>query len=144
MLSREHHGPRAILNAAERLAESYASECDRIERELAIAESQLRDYQARIGKPFVHDTLLSTLTEVRDALRACLGDANHELGDESPTSASELAERVKALKAANSSLTVGERAGKQSLSAEEPVTASIRRRMARVASESGSEPRLSS
>src|SRR5262249_26147513 len=47
---REHHGPRAILNAVERLANGYASECARVQKDLAIAEAQLRDYQARLGK----------------------------------------------------------------------------------------------
>jgi hypothetical protein len=47
-LSREHQGPRAVLNALERLANAYASECDRVRQDLTIAESQLRDYQARL------------------------------------------------------------------------------------------------
>lgn len=46
LLSREHHGSHAVLNAAERLASAYGSECDRVRQKLAIAESQLRDYQA--------------------------------------------------------------------------------------------------
>src|SRR5438552_2444713 len=58
MLSREHHGPRAILNAAERLASAYDSECARVRQDLVIAEAQLRDYQARLGQPFLHDAYL--------------------------------------------------------------------------------------
>lgn len=50
-LSREHQGPRAVLNALERLAGAYGSECNRVQQDLSIAESQLRDYQARLGKP---------------------------------------------------------------------------------------------
>ena len=61
-LSRDHQGPRAVLNALERLAGGYDSECDRIRQDLAIAESQLRDYQVRLGKPFVHERYLSELT----------------------------------------------------------------------------------
>jgi hypothetical protein len=53
MLSREHHGPRAILNAAERLANAYESECTRVRQDLAIAEAQLRDYQARSTCPSI-------------------------------------------------------------------------------------------
>jgi hypothetical protein len=45
MLSREHQGPRAVLNALERLATAYGSDCDRVRQDLGIAESQLRDYQ---------------------------------------------------------------------------------------------------
>ncbi len=36
------------------------------------AESQLRDYQARLGKPFPHDTYLAELTGLRDQLKAGL------------------------------------------------------------------------
>jgi len=71
-LSREHHGPRAVLNALERLANGYAAECSRVRQDLAIAESQLRDYQARLGKPFAHEEYLSELTSLRDRLKAGL------------------------------------------------------------------------
>ena len=64
-LTREHQGPRAILNALERLASGYGSECDSVRQELAIAESQLRDYQARLGAPFTHEGYLSELTALR-------------------------------------------------------------------------------
>ena len=49
-LSREHQGPRAVLNAVERLARGYGVECERTRQDLAIAEAQLRDYQARLGQ----------------------------------------------------------------------------------------------
>ena len=71
-LSREHQGPRAVLNALERMAGSYGTECDRIRKDLALAESQLRDYQARLGAPFLHDAYLSELTDLRDQLKASL------------------------------------------------------------------------
>ena len=48
-LSREHQGPRAVLNALERLIGGYGPEAERIGEDLSIAESQLRDYQARLG-----------------------------------------------------------------------------------------------
>src|ERR1700680_621199 len=68
----EHQGPRAVLNALERLANAYGSECTRVPQDLAIAESQLRDYQARVGKPFIHDAYLSELTTLRDQLKGGL------------------------------------------------------------------------
>ena len=50
-------------------------------------------------------------------------------GDEGKATASELAERIKALKAANTIEATPERVGKRCTSAaEEPVTARIRRR----------------
>src|SRR5262249_39239403 len=70
MLSREHHGPRAILNAVERLANAYGSECSRVRQDLAIAESQLRDYRERVGKPFAHEAYLSELSTLREQLKA--------------------------------------------------------------------------
>src|SRR5439155_25791992 len=72
MLSREHHGPRAIVNALERLATGYAPECVRLQEELKIAEAQLRDYQTRVGKPFVLEQYLSQLTAMRDDLKTAL------------------------------------------------------------------------
>ena len=69
-LSRDHQGPRAVLNALDRLADGYGSECDRVKRDLQIAEAQLRDYQARLGKPFPHDAYLAELTTLRDQLKA--------------------------------------------------------------------------
>ena len=128
MLSREHQGPRAVLNALERLANAYGSECDRVRQDLSIAESQLRDYQARLGKPFLHDAYLSELTGLRDQLKAGLSGTAHQPGNEEGPSVSELAERIKALKAAHSIEATPQRARQKHSSAEEPVTARIRRR----------------
>ena len=50
---RQHQGPRAILNAVERLANTYGPDCGRARQDLSIAEAQLRDCQARLGKPFL-------------------------------------------------------------------------------------------
>ena len=128
-LSRDHHGPRAVLNALERLANAYGSECARVKQDLAIAESQLRDYQARLGKPFLHDAYLSELTSLRDRLKAglsataCSGD--DATGGVFPSSAA----RIKALKAANTIETTPQRAQRKQAAAEEPVTTRIRRRL---------------
>jgi hypothetical protein len=125
---REHHGPRAVLNALERLADAYGSECDRTRQDLALAESQLRDYQARLGVPFLHDSYLTDLTALRDQLRACLSGTNPDHTETQPNS-SEVAEQVKALKAMHTIEATPDRNGKRCLSAEEPVTKRIRRRM---------------
>ena len=68
-LSREHQGPRAVLNAVERLASEYGAECDHMRRNIAIAEGQLRDNRARLGKPFQHEAYLTELTGLRDQLK---------------------------------------------------------------------------
>jgi hypothetical protein len=127
-LSRDHHGPRAVLNALERLADSYGSECDRVQRDLGIAQSQLRDYQARLGKPFPHDVYLAELTTLRDQLKAGLSSAAQEAGKEDGASVSELSERIKSLKAAHSLEAIPQRDRQKHSSAEEPITVRIRRR----------------
>jgi hypothetical protein len=127
-LSREHQGPRAVLNAIERLASGYGSECVRVQQDLSIAESQLRDYQARLGKPFTLDAYLSELTSLRDHLKAGLSGMAHEPGNDEGPSVSELAERIKALKAAHNVDATPQRVRQKHSSAEEPVTARIRRR----------------
>jgi hypothetical protein len=127
-LSRDHHGPRAVLNALERLADGYGSECDRVQRDHQIAQSQLRDYQARLGKPFPHDVYLAELTNVRDQLKAGLSGATQEPGKQEGPSVSELSERIKALQAANRIEATPQRNRQKHSSAEEPITVRIRRR----------------
>jgi hypothetical protein len=140
LLSREHHGPRAVLNALERLANGYGSECERTGKDLDIAESQLRDYQARLGMPFAHEDYLARLTSLRDRLKAGLASPNpadegglsatgtEEVGEKKPTVA-ELAEKIKALRASHTIETTPDRSSpRRSASAEEPVTARLRRR----------------
>jgi hypothetical protein len=127
-LSRDHQGPRAVLNALERLATGYGSECVRVRQDLAIAESQLRDYRERLGKPFAHEHYLSELTSLRDKLKAGLSATAHDASNENGPTVSELAERVKALKAANTIETTPQRVQRKQAAAEEPITARIRRR----------------
>jgi N12 class adenine-specific DNA methylase len=127
-LSKEHQGPRAVLNALERLANAYGSECDRVRQDLAIAEAQLRDYQARLGKPFTLDAYLLELTGLRDQLKAGLSAGGHEPGKEEGPSVSDLAEKIKTLKAAHSIDATPQRVRQKHCTAEEPITTRIRRR----------------
>jgi N12 class adenine-specific DNA methylase/predicted RNA methylase len=125
LLSREHRGPRAVLNALERVADSYRGQTGTAAQDLAIAQGQLRDHQARLGMPFPHDGYLSGLTGLRDQLKAGLSQATPEPG---ATPVAELAERIKSLKAAHTIDAAPERTIRRRLAAEEPVTARIRRR----------------
>jgi hypothetical protein len=125
MLSRDHHGPRAVMNAVERLAGTYQGERDATEQDLAIAQGQLRDHQARLGRPFAHEAYLTELTGLRDQLKAGLSQATPEPG---ALPVSELAERIKSLKAAHTIEAAPERTAPRRIAAEEPVTARIRRR----------------
>ena len=129
-LIRGNHGPRAVLNALERLAAGYGPEMARVRQDLSIAESQLRDYQDRVGKPFVHDAYQSELAALRDQLKAGLAGKAPESEDKSAPTVSELAERIKALTAERSIDTAQERTQTRRLDAEEPVTTCIRRHAA--------------
>jgi N12 class adenine-specific DNA methylase len=129
LLSRDHRGPRAVLNAIERLAGSYEEQCDATRQDLAIAEGQHRDHEARIGRPFPHDAYLAELAALRDQLKAGLSQGTPEPGTQ-PIPVAELAERIKSLKADHTIDAAPERTASRRIAAEEPVTARIRRRTA--------------
>jgi hypothetical protein len=116
------------MNALERLANAYGTECDRVRQDLNIAESQLRDYRERLGKPFLHDAYLSELTALRDQLKAGLSATPQAQGEEAKPTVSELAEKIKSLKSAHTIEAAPQRVRQKRSSAEEPVTARIRRR----------------
>jgi N12 class adenine-specific DNA methylase len=130
LLSRESHGPRAVLNALECLSGSYEAQCSAARKELAITEGQLRDYESRLGKPFVHDVYLRELTQLRDQIRTALSDASPEPGGQPLPPAAELSERIQALKSCHSIEPAPERQMKRNpQAAEAPVTTRIRERM---------------
>jgi N12 class adenine-specific DNA methylase len=126
-LSREHQGPRAVLNALERMANAYGSACDFVRQDLAIAEGQLRDYQTRLGKPFILESYLCELASLRDQLKAGLSGAAQKEGKAEGPSVSELAGRIKAIKAAHGVEAAPQRVRQKHSSSEEPITARIRR-----------------
>ena len=135
-LSREHHGPRAVLNAVERLASETDAKRLAARSELVLAEGQLRDYQERLGKPFPHHAYQADLTDLRDRLKLALsattpsGTAPSEPGTEPTATAQELAELIRALKDKQTldSPPQAARLGTRSPTAERPVTARIRER----------------
>jgi len=127
-LSREHHGPRAVLNALERLAGTYEARRDAVEQDLALARGQLRDHEARLGVPFPHDAYLADLTHLRDELKAALAAPPHDPNAGSLPPVHDLAERIKTLKVGHTieaapPLTAPRRVA----TAEEPITTRIRR-----------------
>ncbi len=127
-LTRDHRGPRTVLNAVERLVSGYSAACSSLRQELTIAEAQLRDFQARLGASFQHDSYLLELTNLRDLLKAGLSGTLPVQGASPGSSIAELAERIKLLRNANSVEVSPERTGNRQVSAEEPVTLRIRRR----------------
>jgi hypothetical protein len=70
------------------------------------------------------------LTTLRDLLKAGLSFTNHERDTEHPPSVSALAAQIKALKGAHTIEGTPERTINRPSSAEEPITARIRRRTA--------------
>ena len=129
-LSRESHGPRAILNAADRLAGTYETQVATARTELAIAEGQRRDYEARLGAPFAHEAYMTELTYLRDRLKASLSGATPEPGAQPLPPAAEVAEQIKTLKAGHAIEPAPSRSGARKAStAEEPVTRRIRQRL---------------
>jgi N12 class adenine-specific DNA methylase len=127
-LSREHQGPRAVLNALERMASGYESQIAKSQQERSIAEGQLRDYRSQFGAPFPHEAYLSQLAELRDQLKTSLSEKPSVTSDPSIPDSSELASRIKSLKAANTIEGTPERTERRRATAEEPVTSRIRRR----------------
>jgi len=129
-LSRDHHGPRAILNALDRLAGGYEAQLAEAKEDLGIAEAQLRDYQSRIGAVFAHEDYFSQLTYLRGQLKAVLSGTTAEEGGEPLPPAHELAERIKSLKASHTIDAAPERIGsRKGGTAAEPVTTRIRRNL---------------
>jgi hypothetical protein len=119
-----------VLNALERLASGYGSECVRIQQDLAIAESQLRDYRERLDKPFLHEQYLTDLTDLRDRLKRGLSATAQQAEEGKEPRSSKLAAKIKAVIACHSIEAVPQRERPKQSTAEEPITARIRRRHA--------------
>jgi N12 class adenine-specific DNA methylase len=137
-LMRDNPGPRAVLNALERLADGYDGDIRHLKAEIAIKEGQLRDYESRLGKSFEHEEYASRLTDLRDRLK--LGLSEHAPKDGVPTV--ELSEQIKALRASVTVEAAPERVTRKAVRAERPVTARIRERRQSV-EEAKAEPVIS-
>ena len=121
-------GPRAVLNAVERLLESFPVEITHIEQDMSIAESQLHDYEARLGKSFVHEAYVSELAQLRNALKERLtGRTDPATATDGPTM-DELVTGIKSLTASHTVDTSQPRSERRPTTAEEPVTTRIRRK----------------
>ena len=108
-LSREFHGARAVLNAVERIVQHYDAERDKTRQDLAIAQGQQRDYQARLGAEFAHEGYRCHLKELRDQLEKALSVTEKTPENEALPPVGELVGRIKALKEANTLESAPER-----------------------------------
>ena len=123
---RDNPGPRAVLNAVERLVGGYEHEREDIQAEIALKQGQLKDYEARLGKRFEHEEYKRQLADLRDQLKLGLSEKPPEGG----TPVADLAERIGKLRAENAVEAAPERIGtRKAARAERPVTARIRERM---------------
>jgi len=126
-LVRDNPGPRAVLNALERLANGYESGIGYLKAEIAVKEGQLRDYETRLGKRFEHEAFQSELADLRDRLKLSLSEHAPEGGE----SVADLAEKIKALRASVTVEAAPVRVGiRKAIRAERPVTQRIRERRA--------------
>ena len=128
-LARDVHGPRAILNAVERLMGTAETEREKARRDLTIAQGQRRDYEAHLGATFAHATYLEELTGLRHQLEAALSHTTQEEPEGSLLTVGALVERLKALKAANTLDAIPPRsAPRTTATVEEAITTRIRQR----------------
>ncbi|NCX98298.1 MAG: hypothetical protein EBX35_06915, partial [Planctomycetia bacterium] len=93
-LSRDHQGPKAVLNALERLAEGYDERIDKVRDEQALGQGQLRDYSTRLGVPFAHEAYFAALTALRDELKAALSRPDSSADAPAAPAPAEIAARI--------------------------------------------------
>src|SRR5262249_24343062 len=128
-LSREFHGPRAILNALERLVGGYEAERDKTARDISIAQGEQRDYDARLGGGFAHAGYLEELTTLRNQLEAALSSNTQQVSGEPLAAVGTMVQRIRTLQAGHTLEAVPARtATRHTATIEEAITTRIRRR----------------
>jgi N12 class adenine-specific DNA methylase len=125
----KHIGPRAVLNALARLTDDLPDEVQRARQEHQVAQTQLRDYQGRLGTAFPHDRYLAELGSLRDDLRHALSGRSNDPTAEAPPDAAQVADRIKALKAGQTLDAPAARTVRSGPTAETPVTERVRERV---------------
>ena len=147
-LTREHAGPRAVLNALIQLSTSYAVQFRHTVQELELSQQQLIDYQTRFEQKFEHDEYCAELTKLRDQLRLSLSGYTAEPDQPPQPPLHEIASAIKRLKdTQGSDDNQKHETDKPVLIAEEPIVSRLRRKMdvrpetAEAASHSGTDSR---
>jgi hypothetical protein len=126
-LARAVHGPRAILNAVDRLIGTAEPERDKATRDLTIAQGQRRDYDTRLGTGFAHAAYLEELTALRNQLEAALSHTAQDGAKASPPSVGVLVDRLKAMHAAHTlDATPPRSVPRNTATVEEAITTRIR------------------
>ena len=113
---------QALIGSAE-------TERDTAARDLAIAQGQRRDYEARLGTTFAHAGYLAELTALRHQLETALSRPAQEGAEASLPSVGTLVERLTALHAAHILEATPEwSAARRTATVEEAITTRIRQR----------------
>jgi N12 class adenine-specific DNA methylase len=125
-LSRDHQGPRAVMNALERLRNSYRVEMQTAEQELLLKQRQFQDYDARLGQSFAAARYVQQLTALRDQLKAKL--SKKESGDADPAEkpTHELIEAYQAMKAGQQAEIIPLRPKSAEKTLELPIASRVR------------------
>lgn len=131
-LSADAQGPRAVSNALERLIAGFDSRCEELRRDIALAETKLRDFEARIGTSFPHVGYIDELTALHDELKAAMSSTGTERPEgQELRSPGEIAEAIKDLMQGRSveAATIVQRSSSMA-NRERPATARARERLA--------------
>lgn len=115
------------MNALERLFASYEAKCEEVRRDLALTETKLRDFGARLGGSFPHERYMAELSALRDELRVALSATPQEGTEPMGRMAGELAGLIEALKGTQTVEAVPVRRPTAAARLERPVTARISR-----------------
>jgi N12 class adenine-specific DNA methylase len=130
-LSRDSQGPRAVLNAVERLIASYDDRCDGLRRDLSLAEAKLRDFQARLGATFSHARYIEELSALRDELQVALSTTTQQGGTarSKTRTTAELSDLIKGLRDGQVVEAPPAKRPAEATSTVRPVSARIRERV---------------
>jgi N12 class adenine-specific DNA methylase len=129
-LSRDATGPRAILNALNRMAASYREQSSITDGEIQLARQQLHDYQVRLGALFPHQAHTDRLRQLRDQLKLALSSPPSPESDEQPPSTAEIAASIKQLCVSQAADAIAVRESEPAVTtAEEPITRRLKRQM---------------
>jgi N12 class adenine-specific DNA methylase len=126
-LSRDHQGPRAVLNALNRLGKTYTEQLATTETDLSLASQQLQDYEQRLGQPFASEAYLAKLTDLRDQLKSALSAHGSRDGradaDAAAPAAGDIARQIQDLQSSCAAEELSERTASPSApAAEVPMT----------------------
>jgi hypothetical protein len=131
LLSNDHQGPRALLDAANRLINSFEDQHQRTTAAIELAKKQHHDCQQRVGISFEFDEYVKELSQLRDGLKLALSDRPSESDTTHLLSVREITAKIKSLRSLYTSYETPKRNAEVQVSiAVEPIVARLKRRLA--------------